>query len=125
MTKFADDLLRALDEFTGVGYNSLKENFFEGDAAFVGFESPTEWMQKYDLSGYYSWKNMNVSFKLLDEYGGEGMGDEYWKVYEFTDNNSGEVVLVKFDGWYASYEGAEFTDMSVVQPVQKVVTVYE
>lgn len=58
-----------------------------------------------------------------DNYGGEGQGDDYWSVYSFTRGD--EKVYVKFDGWYASYNGAEFTDWFFVEPKEKVITVFE
>lgn len=54
-----------------------------------------------------------------DSFGGEGQGDQYWSVYKFTRGD--EVVYVEFYGWYASYNGAEFTEWFVVEP--KEVTV--
>jgi hypothetical protein len=50
---------------------------------------------------------MNVSFELLDSYGGEDQGSDYWSVYKFTDNNTGEEVLIKFEaeGFSARLEG--------------------
>ena len=56
-------------------------------------------------------------------YGGEGQGDDYWSVYSFTRGD--EKVYVKFNGWYASYNGAEFTEWFFVEPKEKVITVFE
>ena len=58
-----------------------------------------------------------------DNYGGEGQGDDYWSVYSFTRGD--EMVYVKFDGWYASYNGAEFTEWYFVEPKEKVITVFD
>ena len=58
-----------------------------------------------------------------DNYGGEGQGDDYWSVYSFTRGD--EKVYVKFNGWYASYNGAEFTEWFFVEPKEKVITVFE
>lgn len=51
------------------------------------------------------------------------MGDEYWSVYSFTDGK--ETVYIKFDGWYQSYNGSEFTEWFFVEPKQKTVTIFE
>lgn len=64
-------------------------------------------------------------FKGVDSYGGEGMGEEYWTVIEVRIPNQDETALVKLNGWYASYEGADYTGWSFVQPKQKTITVYE
>lgn len=64
-----------------------------------------------------------ISFEHEANYGGEGQGDAYWSVYSFT--NGTEVVYVKFDGWYASYNGAEYDEWYFVEPKQKTITVFE
>ena len=66
---------------------------------------------------------IGVTFDNVDSYGGEGKGDQYWCVWEFTRGD--EVVCFKFDGWYASYDGATFEDVFEVIPKQKTITVWE
>ena len=53
-------------------------------------------------------------FKLVDRYGGEGKGDQYWKVYHFIDHE----VYIQFDGWYASHSGSEYEQMFEVTPTE-------
>ena len=65
----------------------------------------------------------NITFKLEDRYGGEEQGSEYWSVYSFS--NGQEVVFIKFDGWYASYEGSTYEEFYEVQAVEKTITVFE
>ena len=60
--------------------------------------------------------------EVVDSYGGEGMGDEYWSVVRFTKN--GESALVKFNGWYASYNGAEYEEWFFVEAREVMVTKY-
>lgn len=62
----------------------------------------------------------NFNFSLVESYGGEDMGDEYWTVYEFT--HGGEFVYIKFEGTYASHYGAEFSDWYFVKGVQAAYT---
>lgn len=58
----------------------------------------------------------------VDHYGGEGKGEEYWTVYHFIDHD----VYIRIDGWYSSYNGAEFDDYGYeVRPIEKTITVYE
>ena len=66
---------------------------------------------------------MGVTFKPVDSYGGEDQGHDYWCVWEFTRGD--EVVRFKFDGWYASYDGATFEQVYEVSLVQKTITVWE
>jgi len=46
--------------------------------------------------------------------GGEGKRDKYWTVYKFSSEN--EEVYIKFDGWYAAYQGSEFNEWFSVKP---------
>lgn len=64
-----------------------------------------------------------IEVKAIDSYGGEDQGSDYWSIYEFKRGDS--YAYVKFDGWYASYHGSEFTEAFIVRPTQKLVTVYE
>jgi len=50
-------------------------------------------------------------FEMVDEFGGEGQGDQYWKVYHFIDHG----IFISFDGWYASHHGSEYNHMSQVK----------
>lgn len=65
-------------------------------------------------------KDLEVT--LEQRFGGEGQGEEYFSVYKFTDGESEEYV--KFDGWYASYNGAEYEDWFFVKPKEVIQTVY-
>ncbi len=71
--------------------------------------------------GYKEFEDIKAEF--LDSYGGEDCGSDYWSVVRFTDDTGS--VLVKFQGWYASYNGADYEDWSFVEPKQKTITVYE
>lgn len=101
--------------------SSIKTSFFR-----------SEIMNVYDLSFEYSSGgekefqqeilNSNIIFKHEDSYGGEGMGEEYWSVYAFTKGD--ETLYVKFDGWYQSYNGSEYTGWFFIEPKQVMVTKY-
>lgn len=58
--------------------------------------------------------------KMVEQYGGEGQGDDYHTIYCFEDHD----VYVYFDGWYASHVGSEYNEMFEVFPEQKTITVY-
>lgn len=74
-------------------------------------------------SGYgKEFDDAGISYELMDHYGGEGQGDDFWAVWKFTKGN--QEALVKFEGWYASYHGAEFTEWRFVEPKKVTVTKY-
>lgn len=59
--------------------------------------------------------------KVVDSYGGEGQGDEFWVVVSVS--KEGEVTrYLKNDGWYASYDGGHFdsTKGTEVFPFKKI-----
>ena len=62
-------------------------------------------------------------FKLVEDHGGEGQGEDYWRVYSFKKGE--ETHLIKFYGWYASYVGSEYEGWKFVKPVQRMVTFYD
>lgn len=62
--------------------------------------------------------DLGITSVIEAHHGGEGQGDQYWTVYKFQKDQ--EVSYFKFYGWYASYHGAEFTNLCEVYP--KVVT---
>jgi len=64
-----------------------------------------------------------IAFEQADRYGGEDQGSDYWSVYSFTDGM--EAVFIKFDGWYASYEGSTYDEFYEVQAVEKTITVFK
>lgn len=88
--------------------------------------------QKYDYfeSFYEAMLYGDYDLKLFDNmvvtpvasYGGEGQGETFYHVFSF--DNGEEVVYIKFDGWYASYNGAEFNEWFFVEPEKKTITVY-
>jgi hypothetical protein len=64
-------------------------------------------------------------FEIVDEYGGEGLGEEWWMVFYFKDHDE----YIKIDGHYTSYSGTEFYGgwekcATVVRPHQVTVTKY-
>lgn len=76
------------------------------------------------MEGNYNqsdFKELNV--ESVSSYGGEGEGDDFYRVYSFTDEDT-DPVYVKFQGWYASYHGAEFTEWYFVEPKEKTAIVY-
>lgn len=67
-------------------------------------------------------QSMGVAYTSVDSYGGEGEGDTFYHVWQF--DKDGETVFWKFDGWYASYSGAEYQNNFQVEPKQVTKTEY-
>ena len=87
-----------------------------------------ELMQEGDYqSSWVSWdEQLPFEFKSVDSYGGEDCGSEYWTVIEVRDpTNTEETLLVKLEGWYQSYNGADYSGWKFVTPKQKSITVYD
>lgn len=67
----------------------------------------------------------DYTFECVDSYGGEGRGEEYYFTFKVTNNSTGDVDSYwTYDGWYASYQGSEFTDLNQVTPSTVTVTRY-
>ena len=81
---------------------------------------------RYDEEEEIEFKNKlnekGITCKAEEHFGGEGQGEDYWTVYSFTKGN--DKVLIKFDGWYASYEGSTYEEFYEVKAEPKVITVY-
>jgi len=87
-----------------------------------------------DLHGYLPWKPkkdqaepsyvpsdfeiwadpQGIKANCVASYGGEDQGTTYYSVYKFTQGDIS--VYIKFSGWYASYNGAEYQGFSFVVP---------
>jgi len=64
-------------------------------------------------------------FREVDQYGGEGQGEDWWTVHYFEDHD----IYIRVDGFYQSYNGTEFYDgwdcCKEVRPKEKTITIYE
>lgn len=73
-------------------------------------------------SGNYNWaiwyEQLGIAFSETIS------GDDNSTVIKFT-HPDGCVCYIDFRGYYSSYDGPEYEDCYLVEPVQKVVTVYE
>lgn len=107
-----------LNHVSGLDEYTLEELFFD-DTISYDYALKDEKLQIF--------KNNNIFFQLEDSYGGEGRGDDYWTVYKFMNTeNEKDVLYIKFDGWYASYAGSEFSRWFFVEPKEEtVVRFYE
>lgn len=100
--------------------DEIIESFFQSD--MTDKYSDKRWYNADHDNFLDSAKEVNVKFQHMDNYGGEGEGDDYWSVYKFTEGVN--EVYVKFQGWYASYNGSEFSEWFFVIPKEVMVTEY-
>ena len=104
-----------IDQIMGNDYNTKEWDYNNAVNTFFHAE--------YSKNGcpdlFYAFESENINVELANSYGGEGMGDQYWSVYKFSRGD--DVEYLKFDGWYQSYNGAEFNDMFWVKPKEVVV----
>jgi len=107
-----DTIKGLLDE---AGHNTLQSAFFHEEID-CGYGDDD------DLDLGNELRNLGVAFECVEQHGGEGEGEDFFTVYQFTKGN--EVVFVKFQGWYQSYNGSEMTGWAFVTPKQVMVTVY-
>lgn len=100
-------------------YGSLPERMFRSEYPVEG----SKWNGESENEILAKAKELGLAVEFVNNFGGEGRGDQYWSVYSFTDGDN--VVYVKFNGWYQSYHGSEYTDWFFVQPKQVQVTKFE
>jgi len=112
----------SVTKYSGSTVQHLIENFFElvenGDA-----EGPESWQSiKYGDNLPCEVPGLGT-LNHVQDYGGEGKGDEYWVV--FSVMNSDGIRHFRMDGGYSSYSGAEFDgNLREVVPEEKVITVW-
>jgi hypothetical protein len=115
----SDKLIDTVSALLAEADNDVKREFFNA-------EIESEY-SKWDEDSVVEFKKQlaeaNINFELVDRYGGEDQGSDYWSVYSFTDGM--QVVFIQFQGWYASYEGSTYEEFYEVQPVEKTITVFE
>lgn len=113
----------SLKEYSVSYINELLENFFElvdsGDA-----DGPASWQEIKYADGVPCDVPGLGRLNLVEEYGGEGQGEEYWVVFSLTEGNLNRYF--RKPGWYQSYDGGELDgDLTEVNPVAKVITVWQ
>lgn len=102
-----------------MNFHEFMKEFIEecGGEDYLLYGSPTD--ELVDGNDLYSYAD---SLVCVEQYGGEGQGDEIWAVYKV--NEDGVDKYYKVEGWYASYEGASYSEYYEVEPKQVVVTKY-
>lgn len=98
------------------GHSNLPNAMFHSEYP----EKDCKYNSDLDLETLAKADELGLTVKFEDNHGGEGEGDQYWSVYSFTKDN--QTVHVKFNGWYASHYGSEFTEWFFVKPKKVTVT---
>lgn len=114
-------LKKYLKAFLDKAHTETVTHFFDSEADEHSVEDGSI-NEEEALSDFGELIGKGIAFEIVDSYGGEGKGEEYWSVYKFTLDN--EVCWIKFNGWYASYTGSEYTEFFFVEPKEVVVTRY-
>ena len=76
-----------------------------------------EWDSKNMVKTQFGeWAEANgvTETSSVKSYGGEDQGSTYYSVIRFSDGT--DEVFLKFYGWYASYDGANYEDFTRVYP---------
>ena len=63
-------------------------------------------------------------FEVIEDFGGEGQGDNCHYVIKFTrKSDSEDFIYVKFNGYYSSYNGSDYSygERYIVEPYEKTV----
>ena len=114
-----DKLIDKINAMLVEADEDIKREFFYAEIEC----GPNRWDDQEIVEFKKQLKEANLDFDLVDRYGGEDQGSDYWSVYSFSD--AMQVVFIKFDGWYASYEGSTYEEFYEVKPVEKTITVFE
>jgi hypothetical protein len=120
-------------ELTAKGLSELIQS--DDGVAITDWVDPYNGDGRYHFDGWHDFQDFiddkdGVVFtdvgtvKLVDNYGGEFLGDELWFVFSVTTPEGTQYF--RMDGWYQSFHGGEYDgELHEVTPKEKVVTVYE
>lgn len=93
--------------------SDVAEQMMYGEPNFEYQEWKSKNTVKTDLG---KWAEVNgvTEATAVDSYGGEDQGSIYYTVIKFSDGT--DEVFLKFYGWYASYDGANYEGFKRVYP---------
>ncbi len=124
----------ALDEFISEGNSTFEQEDFEYDwdtpSNGRSYTKTSLGVQTHTLNGWEDdihssdretkYHTPWGDFHVVETFGGEGEGDQYWAVIKLGDR------YFRKEGWYASHDGGYLDgDLFEVEPVEKTITVYE
>lgn len=105
---FVADLTNYFSVNTDVACEAMNGNGLDG---YFPYKS-----KEYKPSDFEIWAEpQGITQQQVEEYGGEDMGPAYYSTYKFSKEGEKDVFL-KFYGWYASYDGANYEGFKQVYP---------
>lgn len=120
MQNTSDKLIDKVKALLVEADRDVQREFFNNE---IRGSEPSRWDEQEVVEFKREMKEAGIAFEFVDRYGGEDQGSEYWSVYSFSDGM--QIVLIKFDGYYASYDGSTYEEFYEVQSVEKTITVFE
>ena len=77
-----------------------------------------------DIDHFYKtemqyWNEENDKYKIeseVDYHGGEGEGEDFWKITRILNKETNEACYIKFYGYYDSWDGVEWEGWNLVKP---------
>ena len=116
------DFKQEIKDLLNSAGSEVINHFFNTEATSAEESSGYSWFDEGESNDFFGdLMGKRIDFVLMDSYGGEGEGEDYWSVYKFTKDGK-EYIYVKFHGWYQSYVGSEFDEWFFVKPKQVTVT---
>lgn len=98
--------------------DNLQKSNYEKIKSIINEESQgqnfmQEWVEEHILFEDISDEDRALFEGMKSEYhfGGEDQGSTYWTVWNFP----AAQLKIRFNGWYQSYEGADYQDMELVE----------
>lgn len=109
----AMDLLNTVEVYQDIDFKYSINEYLEGNDCDIEWDIMSEILSSIDDKKY---------FVTVEEYGGEGKGDEWYHVIKHVESGR----FMECDGWYASYEGFNYDDSNFIEvkPVEVTVTKY-
>lgn len=117
----SNSLKEKVTAIIGTKYTEVINQFFNADFNFN--IDVTRWCSDDAIETRQAFIDQGISVNCVESHGGEDQGRDFYSVYKFSTQD--ETVYIKFQGWYASYNGSEFEEWNFVEPVEKMITVYE
>jgi len=108
----------------------MNEIYVLNKDSYYGYEDGDS-IREDDKGGLFEYKIPilpdDYTTEIVESFGGEGMGDDYYVVRRFTSLSNKEDFYVKKSASYNSYEGCywEYGEESLVEPIEIAVIVYE
>ena len=106
MKKYLEDKIKEITkneavELFATEFGVNLEDYASDDVQYISYES----------------ENFECQREVAGE-GGEGQGDSIWTVSRIVDKKTGEVFFIRFDGYYESWNGSDWSnnDWSIVKP---------